>query len=212
MQLNDQLNDIVFRYATLFEVSTKEAGGFIESFVGVIERKYPDAEIILLEKEEENVIFVLKNEIKVKFSPPEIIPIVILPAGYSANKVIYNFQLCTHLGSNRDLITEENIALLRRLKCKNKTPEEITELYNSIADAFKIPMSEREKLWSLVGGILPIINRIKQIEKQRIKVGIKVVLEGDKRDFREVYGITQKFCLKLRGISEGVDPLKVKVL
>lgn len=205
------LNDIVIGYATLFEISTKEVKDFIGSFVGVVKNKYPEAEVISLEKEEDSIIFVLENKIKVKFSPPDTIPIVIVPPGYSANKIIYNFQLCTHLGNNRDLITEENIALLRRLKCKNKTPAEIAKLRISIADAFNIPRFERDKLWSLVNGILPIVNRIKEIEKQGIKAGTKVVLEGDKRDFREVYGITQKFCLKLKGISEGVDPLKVKV-
>ena len=206
------VNDIVIMYASLFGISTKEVRGFIDSFVNIVKNKYPEVEIISLEKDEESVIFVLENKVKVKFSPPETIPIIIVPPGYSEKEVIYNFQLCTHLGNNLGLITEENIALLKKLECKNKTPEEIAKLRISIADAFKIPISEREKLWSLVSGILPIVNRIKEIEKQRIKVGIKVVLEGDKRDFREVYGITQKFCLKLRGISEGVDPLKVKVL
>lgn len=206
------LNEMVILYAFLFEISTKEVSGFIDAFVNIVKSKYPGAEIISLEREEESVIFVLENKIKVKFSPPDTIPIVIVPPGYSEKEVIYNFQLCKHLGNNRDLFTEENIALLKRLECKNKTPEEIAKLRISIADAFKIPISEREKLWSLVSGILPIVNRIKEIEKQRINVGIKVVLEGDKKDFRVVYGITQKFCLKLRGISEGVDPLKVKVL
>ncbi len=206
------LNDIVIMYASLFGISTKEVRGFIDSFVNIVKNKYPEVEIISLEKDEESVIFVLENKVKVKFSPPETIPIIIVPPGYSEKEVIYNFQLCTHLGNNLGLITEENIALLKKLECKNKTPKEIAKLRVSIADAFKIPISEREKLWSLVSGILPIVNRIKEIEKQRIKVGIKVVLEGDKRDFREVYGITQKFCLKLKGISEGVDPLKVRVL
>lgn len=206
------LSEIVILYATLFEITTKEVRDFIESFIEVVKSKYPNAEIISLEKEEENIIFILENEIKVKFSPPETIPIVIFPAGYSAKEVVYNFQLCTHLGNNRDLFTEENMALLKKLKCKNKTPQEITELHISISDAFKIPKSERSKLWSLVSGILPIINRIKQIDKLRITVGSKVSIEGDKREFREVYKIEPKFYLRVRGVNDPLDPLKVKVL
>ncbi len=206
------LNEMVILYASLFEISTKEVRGFIDSFVNIVKSKYPGAEIISLEREEESVIFVLENKIKVKFSPSETSPIVLVPPGYSAREVVYNFQLCTHLSNNQHLFTEKNIALLKKLECKNKTPEETTELRIRIADVFKIPKSERSKLWSLVSGILPLITRIKEIEKRKIVIGSKVVLKGDSRDFREVTGIAPKFYLKLKGINEGVDPLKVKVL
>lgn len=207
------LNEIVICYATLFEISTKEVMGFIESFIGVVKSKYPEVEIITLEKSEDDIIFILENEIRVKFSPPETIPIVILPAGYSVKEVIYNFQLCAHLGNNRDLFTEENIALLKRVNSfKDKTSKEFKSLNNTVAYNFKIPASERLKLWRLNSEILSIINRIKEIEKQGIIVGSKVVLDGDKKDFREVYRIKPNFYLKLKGVSDPVEPQKVKVM
>ncbi len=203
------LNEMVILYASLFEISTKEVRGFIDSFVNIVKSKYPGAEIISLEREEESVIFVLENKIKVKFSPSETSPIVMVPPGYSAREVVYNFQLCTHLSNNQHLFTEKNIALLRRLECRRKTPTELSDLRIRVVEAFLIPKSEQARMWASGVEILPLLMRIKSVNDKGIIVASKVVLTNDKKDFRLVRVIEPNFFLRLSGISAPVDPSNV---
>lgn len=199
-------------YAKLFQIPTNEAETLTNSFIRVIKSKHPDVEIDSLQRDDSDVIFVLGNGVKVKFSPPDAIPIFVLPVGYTAKEVVHNFQLCKHLSRNKNLFTEENIALLKRLQNKGKTPSEISELRILIAKAFLIPKSEQERMWTSGTDILPILMRIKNIDDKGIIVNLKVVLINDKRDFRVVYKIESNFFLKLRGINRSVDPADVAVI
>ena len=193
-------------YAELFQISIYEAGILTKSFVEVIRNKHPDVEINTLEREKEEIIFVLENGIKVKFSPPSTIPVSIIPCGYSAKEIVYNFQLCTHLSRNRNLFTEENIDLLRRLQCKNKTPKEVSDLRDRVAYAFLIPKSEQARMWASGIDILAILMRIKNIDDKEIKINSKVIFPNDVKDFRIVRVIEPSFFLRLKGLNRLVDP------
>ena len=104
------------------------------------------------------------------------------------------------------MFTEENIDLLRRLQCKNKTPKEVSDLRDRVAYAFLIPKSEQARMWASGIDILAILMRIKNIDDKEIKINSKVIFPNDVKDFRIVRVIEPSFFLRLKGLNRLVDP------
>ena len=206
---------LVIEYATLFKISTKNASSLIGSFVGVIKNKHPDEEITSLEKEGHEVIFILKNGVKVKFSPPDNKPVFVLPYGYSDNKYVSNFYLCSHLYDNRNLFTKETLQLLEKYHSQVHTKSELAKFGLEIAKALKIPFQLRNNrcaLFNVIAKASLIIDRILSLDKQGIVSGSKVELIHENTESYIVLSVQKDFYLRLRGRRGSFNPKNVIVI
>lgn len=194
-------------------VSTKNCRFLVSAIAGQL----PEMEIISVKKEEGEFVFNLLDGVVVKFLPPDYsFPHAILPFGLSRfSSADLAFDLPSYLGKNKHLFTAENLALLKQVYLSYETKKEQTVVFSKIAKAFKIPNTQWRTpalLTTLVKKMPTIIERILIIEKNKIKVGIKVALENDTREFRVVREVKPNFYLRLEGTNSYIDPGNVRVV